>query len=746
MNDRLVIWGGLECTVNRVRDTFFSQLERNGHATREQDLQRFASLGIEALRYPVLWERTAPDGVEHADWSWLDARLPQLRELGVEPIAGLLHHGSGPLPGGLLAPDFAERLAEFAGAVAQRYPWLEYYTPVNEPNTTARFSGLYGVWHPHGTDDRTYLKALINQCKAVVLSMRAVRRLNPRAKLVQTDDLGKTHGTPAMAELVNFYNERRWLSWDLLCGMVIPGHALWTYFIDSDITPEELLWFADNPCPPDIIGINYYVTSERWLDERLGQYPQAYHCEWYGHRLADIETARALADPLPGIGTMIEEAWQRYRLPLAVTEAHIDATREDQMRWLDEIWTAAESARRHGVDIRAVTVWALLGSYDWNCLVTENRGYYESGAFDVRAALPRETAVAGLMRDLAAGRRGRHPALHGSGWWRRQGRFYCEPVAYKAPRASSVLVPLSLASESRPPILIVGGGALGQAFAETCMQRDLHYRLLRRDELDFTDARAVEDVIERERPWALVNAAGSIGVDEAERGAARRLRDIIEGTTILARACARREIQYLTFSSDLVFDGQRAHPYVESDAVAPLNRYGRGMAEAECRVLHTCPQALVVRTGALFGPWDSANFVLRVLNALSQDRPFVAEQDLTVSPTYAPDLVHACLDLLIDAEAGIVHLSNRGAVTWAQFAMQAAELAELDSRLVQARPVREMNYLAARPAYSVLTSQRASILPPLKSALMRYMGHWRSHAADGRETPSALPLRQSNGG
>ncbi len=69
MDDRLVLWGGLECTVNRVRDTFFSQLDRNGHATREDDLQRFASLGIRALRYPVLWERTAPSRIDEADWS-----------------------------------------------------------------------------------------------------------------------------------------------------------------------------------------------------------------------------------------------------------------------------------------------------------------------------------------------------------------------------------------------------------------------------------------------------------------------------------------------------------------------------------------------------------------------------------------------------------------------------------------------------------------------------------------------------
>jgi dTDP-4-dehydrorhamnose reductase len=726
MDERLSLWGGLECTVNRVRDRVFSQLDRNGHATRDSDLKRFASLGIKSLRYPVLWERTAPADMEDADWSWLDARLPELRDLGVEPIAGLLHHGSGPLPGGLLDPDFARRLGEFAGAVAKRYPWLEYYTPVNEPNTTARFSGLYGVWHPHGTNDRTYLKALINQCKATVYSMREIKRVNRHAKLVQTDDLGRTEGTPAMAKLVQFYNERRWLSWDLLCGMVIPGHPLWMYITDAGIAPDDILWFVENPCPPDVIGINYYITSERWLDDQAHNYPQAYRCEWYGHCFADIEAARALASPLPGIRALIDEAWNRYHLPLAVTEAHIDATREDQMRWLHEIWTAASDAREQGIDVRAVTVWALLGSYDWNCLVTDDRGYYESGAFDVRATEPRETAIARLMRDLAAGQSHKHPVLHGSGWWRRSGRFLCEPVVYDAPSTLSMLVRHPIIVDSVPPILIIGTGALSRAFAEICAQRDLRYTTLSPDDSNCADVRAIQQVIERDLPWAIVNATDSIDVDEAERSAGRHLCSTMDSATTLAQACATHRIQFLTFSTDFVFNGHRTHPYVETDDVAPLNRYGSSMAETERRVLCACPYTLVVRTAALFGPWDNSNFLPRALEALSQGRPVFAEVDLTVSPTYMPDLVQACLDLLIDAEAGIVHLSNRVAVTWAGLAMQAAVIANMDAGLVRARSVREMNYEAARPAYSALISHRAAILPTLDNALLRYIEHWRT--------------------
>src|SRR5918998_3650742 len=119
MGSGLELWGGVECTYNRVGDTYFDQCERSGHATRLSDLDRFAELGIRALRYPVLWERTAPHGLAQADWSWADERLGRLRALGIRPIVGLVHHGSGPRHTNLVEPTFATGLAEFARAVAE---------------------------------------------------------------------------------------------------------------------------------------------------------------------------------------------------------------------------------------------------------------------------------------------------------------------------------------------------------------------------------------------------------------------------------------------------------------------------------------------------------------------------------------------------------------------------------------------------------------------------------------------------
>ena len=257
----LEMWAGIECTVNRVGDAHFDQLARSGHDARLTDLDLFAGLGVRVVRYPVLWERTAPDGPERADWSWPDERLGRLRELGMEPIVGLVHHGSGPLGTSLLDPSFPEGLARFARAVAERYPWVESYTPVNEPLTTARFSALYGHWYPHARDDRSFLQTLLTQCRAVVLAMRAIREVNPAARLVQTDDLGKTFGTATLSYQVEFENERRWLTFDLLCGRLGAEHPLWPRLLAAGVEQHDLEWFLANPCPPDVLGINHYLSS-----------------------------------------------------------------------------------------------------------------------------------------------------------------------------------------------------------------------------------------------------------------------------------------------------------------------------------------------------------------------------------------------------------------------------------------------------------------------------------------------------
>jgi dTDP-4-dehydrorhamnose reductase len=387
-----------------------------------------ASLGVHKVRYPVIWERIAPTGsLDAADWSWTDDRLSRLRAHGIVPILGLVHHGSGPMNTSLLDPAFAEGLARFAEMCALRYPWLECVTPVNEPLTTARFSGLYGHWYPHHRDNRSFVRALLHECAAVRAAMQAVRRVNPAAMLMQTEDLGYAHGSECLRYQLDFENERRWLTWDLLCGRVNPTHALYDYLLHSGAREWELESFAADPCPPDLLGIDYYVTSERYLDASVGDYPVGCRGGNGRDEYVDLEVARARPELRRGLTALLLDAWARYRIPIVVSEAHLSCDDEEQrVRWLVELWNDALEARARGCDIRAVTAWALFGATGWDALSTRVGGHYDPGAFDAPrgvAGQPRETAVARAIRMLA--RRGYcdAPAEASRGWWQPQARL-----------------------------------------------------------------------------------------------------------------------------------------------------------------------------------------------------------------------------------------------------------------------------------------------------------------------------------
>lgn len=416
------LWGGVECTINRVGDRFFDQLARSGHDRRMDDVERIAALGLAALRFPLLWERTAPGRLDACDWSWSDTWLAGLRERGITPIVGLVHHGSGPAYTDLLDPNFPAALATYAGAVARRYPWVDVYTPINEPLTTARFSGLYGHWYPHRRDDTAFCRMLIHQCQAVQLAMRAIRQVNPRAQLLQTEDLGLTLCTSKLVGQATFENHRHLLTFDLLCGRVRRGHPLHAYLRRAGVREAELDALRDEP-PPDLLGANHYITSVRLLDQRIHHYPPALiggngHC-----RYADVEAVRASKQGFIEPCALLGRLWSRYGIPLAITEAHIACDEDEQIRWFAELWNAALRCRAAGVDIRAVTAWSLFGAFDWHCLVTREHGCYEPGVFDVSSGPPRATELARFLERLGRGGGGGHPALAQAGWWRREERL-----------------------------------------------------------------------------------------------------------------------------------------------------------------------------------------------------------------------------------------------------------------------------------------------------------------------------------
>ncbi|HYJ85506.1 MAG TPA: SDR family oxidoreductase [Pyrinomonadaceae bacterium] len=739
------VWAGVECTVNRVGDSYSDQLERSGHAIRVKDLERLADLGVRSIRYPILWERTAPEASDRLDWSWADERLGDLQRLGLKPIAGLVHHGSGPPYTSLLDPGFPEKLAAYAGAVAQRYPWITDYTPVNEPLTTARFSCLYGHWYPHHRDSLSFARALLTQLKAVVLSMSSIRTVNPVARLIQTEDLGKTFSTATLAYQAAFENERRWLTFDLLSGRVLPGTAMWDYLRWVGVAASELEWFLEHSCPPDLIGVNHYITSERFLDERLNRYPAAFHGGNGRHVYADVEAVRVCAEGVAGPKAILKEAWRRYHLPLAITEVHLGCTREEQLRWLNEVWNASVELRAENVDVRAVTAWAAFGTFDWDSLLTCDNGCYESGIFDLRSPVPRPTALAHMIRTIASGKKFDHPTLDTPGWWRRFDRLCYPPVKHRENGLASSLSTVNKSGGASRSLLITGAtGTLGQAFARICEKRGIAYRLLSRKQLDIADQNSVVAAIERYRPWAIINTAGFVRVDDAQSEVETCVRENLSGPECLARECAQRKLPLVTFSSDLVFDGLKTTPYLESDPTSPLNVYGRSKAEAEARVLAEFSHTLIIRTSAFFGPWDSFNFVHAVLETLSKGKAFVAADDITISPTYVPDLVNVALDLLIDGEHGIWHLANSGAVTWAELARLVADKAGYNAALIGSRSSDSLGFIARRPLFTPLSSERGNFMASLEDGLDRF---FQDRKWNYRETAAgALGLARTNTG
>ena len=707
--NKIEVWGGIECSFNRVDNLYIDQLDLSGHYERGfLDIKRFADLGIKALRYPILWEKHQSQKDVKIDWTYTEARLSELNQAGVMPIAGLVHHGSGPAYADFFDESFATGLGEYAKEVATNFPWIEYYTPVNEPLTTARFCGLYGHWYPHKKTTYDFLKILIAECKGTVLAMQAIRQINSKAKLVQTEDIGKTQSSYKLKYQADFENKRRWLSFDLLHGNVNENHWFWNYFISEGIQKEDLFFFIENPCPPDIMGVNHYVTSERWIDERTEKYPAHSVGGNQKETYADVEAVRV--GKSQGAEVIFREAWERFKMPIAITEVHLHCTREEQLRWFYQVWTAVNSLKSEGADIRAVTAWALLGSFDWCSLLTKIEGKYEPGLFDVRSAEPRPTALTKLVKSLAATGDYDHPVMHEDGWWQRP-----SAITYDLGEETAVI-------EKRKKVVkllvIIGKtGTLGKAFSRICDLRAIDHIVLGREDVNIADIADIERMIGEYQPWAIINTAGYVKVDDAEIEVENCFFINSIAPQNISTVCKRYGVQFVTYSSDLVFDGKKNNPYLESDIVSPLNIYGRSKAMAEENVLQNNPEALIIRTSAFFGPWDQYNFVHHALKSLKNQQSFTAPNDVVISPTYVPDLVHTSLDLLIDEVAGIWNISNKGSISWAMLATEVVRRSGYDPKYFKAVTLSEMNFAASRPTYSVLDTEKGFELPSLNHAL-----------------------------
>ncbi len=708
MDPSLELWGGIECTVNRVGETYFDQLTPLQDVSPEELADAVATLGITKLRVPVLWERVAPNGLDSADWAWTDRILTRLRQQGIAPIAGLVHHGSGPRGTDLLDRRFPDGLARFAEAVALRYPWIEEYTPINEPLTTARFAALYGLWYPHRSDERSFATALLMQCAATRAAVEAIRSRVPHARFLQTEDLGKCYATERMQYQADYENLRRWASLDALCGNVAVNSVLQRYIEVAAIGDESTFF-----CPPDTIGFNYYVTGERWLDERLERYPGEKHGGNERERYVDVAVARVCVEGPAGLRDLLVEAAERYGRPLAVSEAHLGCTREEQLRWLAETYAATCAARDAGCDVRAFTFWALFGSRDWNELLTHRSGHYEVGAFDQRSRPLRPTAIARFIKSVAKHWWIDDPFMKAAGWWRRVGRLEHPPVT----RSGAICMPEPHKRPKRQlPVLIFGAGRLSAAMEEAARARALAPVVLSRAACDITDRHALARALEEHRPWGIINAAGSSDLDAAEGDVFKSRAVHLHAPLELARLCDQDGIALLSFSSAYVFDCRDDRPATESAATAPVNVYGTIKAAADRAILTAYPQALIARTGLLIG-FPERDPLARILGTLPKREQLLVPDDEAFSAAHVDPFADAVLDLLVDQEHGLWHITDGSKRSWHD--LIAAYSAPKGGQKIVRVPGAMLRRAAARPRSCVLGSERGILLEDFERTMRR---------------------------
>ncbi len=394
-------------------ERYVDQLALTGHGRRDGDVGLLASLGVDASRTPVLWERTAPNDPLHVDLGSARRRLNALAGAGIEPIVTLLHHGSGPRYTDLLDPAFPALFADYAETVARAFPWVRRWTPINEPLTTARFSTLYGVWYPNLRDDRAFGRALVHQTLAQQEAMARIRSVLPNAEFVLTEDLQRfSAGDDAVRGYVDFLRERMFVSIELVAGRVDAAHPLTSFLVDRcGVLPAELAALRARATPPDLVAFNHYPHSERYLfsaeDGTVGDVPAVY--------VAGEEPPRA--------APLLWRAAERLRLPLALGEVHVHGTPGERVRWLAQHVDDVRALRDASVDLRAIGVWAAFGMTDWHSLLREEAGITEDGIFTFAGAngVPEGTQLARAVAELA--RTGRISGGDDDGWWDRPDRF-----------------------------------------------------------------------------------------------------------------------------------------------------------------------------------------------------------------------------------------------------------------------------------------------------------------------------------
>jgi beta-glucosidase/6-phospho-beta-glucosidase/beta-galactosidase len=343
----------------------------------EKDFGLLTELGIEFLRYGPPYYKTHV-GPDQYDWDFTDATFSKLKELNITPIVDLCHFGVPDWMGNFQNPDFPELFAAYAAAFATRFPYIQLYTPINEIFITAMFSAQYGWWNERLSSDRAFVTALKHLCKANVLAMKEILKVQPEASFIQSESSEYFHAMdPDAAPLARFLNQKRFLSLDLTYGYPI-NVAMYEYLLGNGMTQAEYYWFINNQVKAHcIMGNDYYVTNEHLV------YPD-------GHTQA--------AGEIFGYYVITNQYYKRYRLPVMHTETNIrmPACKE----WLLKQWANVHRLRHDGVPMVGFTWYSLLHQVDWDSALRDDAGRInELGLYDLdRNIMPVGEAYKTLIR------------------------------------------------------------------------------------------------------------------------------------------------------------------------------------------------------------------------------------------------------------------------------------------------------------------------------------------------------------
>lgn len=344
-------------TIKRV-----DEMEKSLHYRYwDTDLGLVKEMGIEYLRYgpPYYKTHTGPD---RYDWAFSDAVFNRMKELGITPIVDLCHFGLPDWLGDFQNPAFPALFAEYARAFAMRFPYIRLYTPVNEIFITAMFSAQYGWWNERLSSDRGFVNALKNLCKANVLAMKAILKVQPDAVFVQSESSEYFHAMePDAVPLARFLNQKRFLSLDLTYGYPL-NVTMYEYLLANGMTAEDYRWFMDNQVKAHcIMGTDYYITNEH---------------------LVFPDGRTQAAGEIFGYYVITSQYFRRYKLPVMHTETNfkMPASRE----WLLKQWANVHRLKHDGVPIVGFTWYSLTHQVDWDSALRNDAGIVnELGLYDL---------------------------------------------------------------------------------------------------------------------------------------------------------------------------------------------------------------------------------------------------------------------------------------------------------------------------------------------------------------------------